>query len=148
MLPTMRRRVGAVAAAVGLCAGLAACGGNGPDLAVAPPSTQSSSSGSSITSASAGDPGCLYPGFTLPSNNPDPHGSTPQKALDAFIARGSIFGAGPEHLSATAAGYPADGWQIVHAGAITASFSSGKAQLDFSQVGDDSWVITGGQKNC
>jgi len=82
--------------------------------------------------------------FNLPTYNPNPHGSTPKTALDATLAHGSVFGAVPPSRAPRDAGYPSIGWHPAEAGTGTAVLQSGKAELDFTQVSDGSWVLTGG----
>ena len=96
----------------------------------------------------SGSGGCLFPAFSLPSDNPNPRGATPAAALALFLASGSVFGAVPPILNPVTAGYPASGWVMKVSTASYMSFKSGADQLDFSRVGAGSWVITGGQKNC
>jgi hypothetical protein len=59
--------------------------------------------------------------FNLPMDNPNPHGSTPQAALDATLAHGSIFGAVPPSRAPGEEGYPANGWHPTKASSGTAA---------------------------
>jgi hypothetical protein len=127
------------AAILGLAAG---CGSSG---AASMGTTQS---GSGSTSVATGATGCFFPEFSLPNDNPNPRGSTPQHALDAFLVRGSVLGAAPPFVSPAKAGYPTTGWREVKAGSHAVTFQSGIAELIFTRVANDSWVITGGHKNC
>jgi hypothetical protein len=87
------------------------------------------------------------PAFQLATDNPNPHGSTPQRALSAFLAHGSVFGAAPPILRPAKAGYPASGWHEIRAESNMVIFQSGRAQLDFTRT-TSGWVITSGAKVC
>lgn len=121
-------------------------------LVVALTACGSSESGSSptlrVTAGTGSQSGCLFPGFQLPKDNSNPHGSTPQQALSAFLAGGSIFGDVPPSKAPGQAGYPTSGWKELHDEGDVATFGSGNAELTVTRVGHDSWVVTGGQKNC
>jgi len=106
-----------------------------------------SNAGSAAGSGSlaAGPTGGNCKTFTLPTDNPNPHGNTPREALQAFFSGGSIFGAAPPSVSPSRAGLPITGWQEADpttSGRVT--FRSGKAQLVFTKVDGSSWVVTSG----
>ena len=89
--------------------------------------------------ASAGS-SCSFSSFSLPTDNSNPHGATPQDALNAFLSQGSILGVPPERL------YPTSGWILTVSEAGKAIFESGRSQLYVSRVAGDSWVVTGGRR--
>ena len=112
-------------------------------------STVSGSPGSGDGGSSDGSTsGCFLPGFNLPKDNPNPHGATPELALSAFLAHGSVFGAAGPIVGAAKAHYPTTGWRKSQETSDTATFVSGGAEFDFTRVASDAWVITGGKKNC
>jgi hypothetical protein len=107
----------------------------------------SASFGSRTTSRSSASCDGLV-GFSLPTDNPNPHGTTPRQALNVFLAHGSVHGSAPPSLSPTMAGFPASGWRLVKISSDAATFESRGDKLDFTRDGNGSWVITGGSKSC
>jgi hypothetical protein len=113
-------------------------------------STTRSSSGSAASPTSAGNTGSCegLADFTLPTDNPNPTGTTPRQALDLFLAHGSVHGSAPPKLTPAQAGFPRSGWRLVEIRAGKATFTSQGDELDFTRNGNGTWIITGGSRNC
>ena len=129
------------------CGLLTACGSSTTSGSVSVASGVASSMEPGGVTAATGSCG-IFPEFSLSTDYPNPRGATPQLGISAFLASGS---AAPG-VSAATAGYPRTGWRPVkldtNRATFQASYQSGTAELDVTQVHAGSWVVTGGRKNC
>jgi hypothetical protein len=102
-------------------------------------------------STSAAGSGCQAAAFTLPSEilkdaqGRPLGGSTPELAVQNFLAHGSVHGSIPPLTSPSSVGIPANGWATTKSDGEGVTFSSGNNTLHASELSGHVWVIDSGQ---